>query len=451
VCIQEDVTESRKINERLSFQASHDALTGLYNRHEFERRLALAVRTAQEQGAEHTLCFLDLDQFKVVNDTSGHGAGDELLQQFAKLLQGQLRRGDSLARFGGDEFAILMENCPVPRAHAKAEVLRQMAEEFRFAWEDKTFRIGISVGLASVNSGSGNASDALRHADTACYMAKDAGRNRIRVYRADDDDLQGRGGDMHWLSRINHALENTGFVLFVQAVVRSDAEQAASAYEVLLRMRDADGGLALPGAFLPAAERYNLATRIDRWVIATLFDWIKLHQAELAPDTTFAVNLSGQSLGDTDLLGYLVDRFESGLVPGGRIKFEVTETAAIANLATAKTYIATLKAYGVEFALDDFGSGLSSFAYLKNLDVDYLKIDGMFVRDILNDPLDAAMVRSINDIGHVMGMQTIAEFVENEGILKEVGDMGVDFAQGYGVGRPRPIETLLARVEREAV
>jgi diguanylate cyclase (GGDEF)-like protein/PAS domain S-box-containing protein len=444
VWLEEDVTESRHSREQIAYQASHDALTGLLNRHEFERRLELSLLELGNGPREHALCFLDLDQFKIINDTVGHVAGDELLRQIAVLLGKHLRRRDHVARFGGDEFAILMEDCACDTARAKVEELRQAIEHYRFVWAERVFSLGVSVGVAPVNATVGSFSDALRHADIACYAAKDSGRNRIHVYQADDELLQQRSGEMLWAPRITRALERDRFVLFVQPIAPVRAREAPPMHEVLLRMVDDDGSLLLPGAFLPAAERFNLATRIDRWVVDRLMRWLDSHQASLVPGSIFAVNLSGASLGDAELLEHLVRRFESGVCTRVRIQFEITETAAIGNLSAARHFIERLRAFGVAFSLDDFGSGLSSFGYLKNLDVDYLKIDGMFVRDLLGDPVNVAMVKSINEIGHVMGKQTIAEFVEDAQVLAELRRIGVDYAQGYGIGRPMPIDDLLA-------
>ncbi|MDX1528121.1 MAG: EAL domain-containing protein [Gammaproteobacteria bacterium] len=443
VWLQEDVTEARANNEKLSYQASHDALTGLLNRHEFERRLSHARRTAEQENCEHTLCFLDLDQFKVVNDTAGHVAGDALLKQFAALLKQQLRRQDAIARFGGDEFALLMEHCSVEQARQKAESLRQIVESHNFSWEDQIFSVGVSIGLAPINSASGTPSDILRHADIACYAAKDSGRNRLNVYEPDDELLRMRSGEMLWARRISRALEFGGFTLFVQSVVSLREDDAPPTYEVLLRMTDDDGNLLLPGAFLPSAERFNLINRVDRWVIDEAFAWMKKNQTMIGDRLTLAINLSGQSLGDAELLSHLVDQFRSGVVSGECVTFEITETAAIANLDSAKQFISQLKQYGVTFALDDFGSGLSSFGYLKNLDVDFLKIDGMFVRDLIRNPIDAAMLKSINEIGHVMGKKTIAECVECAEVLERLKKIGVDYAQGYEIQRPFPIGDLL--------
>ena len=444
IAIIEDVTEARRINEKVSYQATHDALTDLINRGEFERILSELVESQASGTMHHALCFLDLDQFKVVNDTAGHVAGDELLRQLGRMLKNRLRQGDILARLGGDEFAILMEHCSAEQARHKSEEIRGWVEQFRFPWEDNTFAVGVSIGITEINAATTSSLDALKRADMACYAAKDAGRNRIHIYKDDDKLLMERSGEMHNVNRIKRALEEDRFVLYVQPIRPTGDRQQAVSYEILLRMFDDEGKLLPPGAFLPAAERYSLIGQIDHWVVDKVFSWIYQHPDEMASISGFSINLSGQSLGDDSLLGNIIRHLKTDRLPAGKIKFEITETAAIANLANANSFIASLKEFGVEFALDDFGSGLSSFGYLKNLQVDYLKIDGMFVKDMLVDPIDSAMVKSINDIGHVMGMTTIAEFVENDEVLKVLAELQVDFVQGYGIGRPMPIDELLS-------
>ncbi len=442
VAIQEDITESRRVNEELSYQATHDNLTGLINRREFERRLIRVVKTAEEENTSHALCFMDLDQFKILNDTCGHVAGDELLRQLGVLMREQLRKRDTLARLGGDEFAILMEHCGQEQAMRTAEDIRQLIEKFRFHWEEHIFNLGVSIGVTAIDKNSQNATEVLKNADTACYVAKDAGRNCIHLYQEDDELLTQRRGDFQRVQDIKDALEHDNFKLYVQPIISLTDESADRAYEVLIRMIDKKGKTILPGGFLPTAERYNLSTDIDLWVIDHVFQWLTGNQNKLTGIAHIAINLSGISLGSERLLGHLVKAFESGDIPAHLIKFEITETAAIANLSDAQVFIKSLKEHGCQFALDDFGSGLSSFAYLKNLPVDCLKIDGMFVKDIMHDPIDDAMVRSINDIGHVMGMTTIAEFVENHEIQQRLVDIGVDYGQGFGIGRPRPIDDI---------
>lgn len=442
--VGEDITEARRLSQQLSYEASHDALTGLFNRREFELRLNRALETAQVEGVEHAICYMDLDQFKIINDSCGHVAGDELLRQLAAELKDQLRTGDTLARLGGDEFGVLLENCPLKYAKRVAATLLQTIGDFQFAWDNKSFTVGASIGLVAVDSTNDNINDLLIAADSACYAAKDHGRNRVHVYQADDKELAQRHGEMQWVIRIKRALEQDRFRLFAQTIAPVDTDaNPGKHYEVLVRLVDEDGNIVPPGAFLPAAERYNISTSIDRWVLRATLDWLRHHTDHLAQLSMCSINLSGLSLGDEGFLDDVILEFSEFGIPPGKICFEITETAAISNLQLAIRFINKLRGLGCKFALDDFGSGLSSFAYLRNLPVDYLKIDGVFVKDIAVDSISLAMVKSINEIGHVMGMQTIAEFVEDDAILAKLAEIGVDFAQGYGIAKPAPIEELL--------
>jgi len=444
VTMQEDITESRRINAEITHQASHDVLTGLINRAEFERRLERVVQTAQEDNSTHALCFLDLDQFKVVNDSSGHVAGDELLRQLGTMLHSHVRQRDTLARIGGDEFAILMEHCGLEQATRTAEDVRALIEDFQFNWEDRSYRIGVSIGVSLISETSLNSTEILKQADLACYAAKDKGRNRVHIYHSKDDDLAQKEGDINWASRINEALNANYFTLYVQPIKPLSSIASNMNYEILLRLKERNGDIIPPGAFLPAVERYNLARKVDKWVVDNAFSWLADHLHKLDKIDHFSINLSGQSLGDEALLEHIITLLNNGTVPADKIVFEITETAAVNNLREATNFISILKSHGCKFSLDDFGSGLSSFAYLKNLRVDYLKIDGMFVKDILDDPIDAAMVRSINEIGHVMNIKTIAEFVENQEVQQQLEGIGVDFVQGYGISKPFPIDELLS-------
>ena len=431
---------------RLSYQAAHDMLTGLPNRREFEVRMERALASAREQDQAHTLCYLDLDQFKVVNDTCGHVAGDELLRQLAVLLSAKLRDRDTLARLGGDEFGVLLQNCTLEQAQPIAEVLRQMVKDFRFVWHDKSFVIGVSIGLVAITAESENLSNLLSYADAACYAAKDRGRNRVHVYQAEDTELVKRHGEMQWVTRITRAMEENRLRLYVQPIMPLFPDPDADVhYEMLLRMIDDNAQLVLPMAFIPAAERYNLMPSIDRWVISAVF--AAFHQ--LLPNahdgkSICTVNLSGHSLCDEYFLDFVERQFAINKIPYPAICFEITETAAITNLTEAIEFIRILKAKGCKFSLDDFGSGLSSFTYLKNLPVDYLKIDGAFVKDMETDPMDRAMVESINHIGHVMGLKTIAEFVESEVLLDHLKQIGIDYVQGDWIQAPQPLASLLA-------
>ncbi len=438
-----DVTEARELSEQLSYQASHDALTGLLNRRAFEQHLQQFLDTAVTERIEHVFCYLDLDQFKVINDTCGHVAGDELLRQLGQLLRETIRGRDKLARLGGDEFGILLERCSIKEAARVTTAVQNAVERFRFHWEEKSFNVGISIGVVPINEASENMAGVLSMADAACYAAKDAGRNRTHIYNPDDAELAKRRGEIHWVAEINRALEESRFLLYFQSIVPlSNHGDRSEGHELLIRMQDEDGRIIAPGAFLPAAERYNLATKVDRWVVSTAFEWFSRHREYLDRILLCSINLSGSSLGDDEFLKFVIEQFEEMKLPPEKICFEVTETAAIANLTNATHFINELKRRGCPFALDDFGSGLSSFAYLKNLPVDFLKIDGMFVKDIVDDPIHLAMVKSINEMGRVMGKKTIAEFVESDEIRAKLEELGVDYAQGFGIGRPQPLEEM---------
>jgi len=437
-------SESRQVKQKLSYQACHDALTGLNNRYEFERRAARLLATVKQDKSEHALCFMDLDQFKVINDTCGHKAGDEMLRQISIVLTNTVRHRDTLARLGGDEFGVLMEYCSIDDAYRVATSLQKAIQDFQFTWEGRIFKIGVSIGLAPIIDDMGSLTDLLKRADASCHMAKEKGRNRIHVYDTEDIEMAQRHGEMQWVARINQALEEDRFCLYAQTIVPLNGSTDKH-YELLIRMVGAKGEIIPPDAFLPAAERYNLMSKIDRWVIKRAFSLLANNPALQKEITFYSINLSGQSLTDPAMLEFIITQLKESGINGNNICFEITETAAISNLYTADRFIMALKQYGCQFALDDFGSGLSSFGYLKNLPVDYLKIDGMFVKDIVDDPIDRAMVKSINDIGHVMGMKTIAEYVENDEIRTILTEIGIDYAQGYGVGRPQAIDKLICK------
>ena len=442
VLVFRDVSHAQKMAMEMRYQATHDALTGLINRHEFERRLK-QVLERDEGAGEHTLLYLDLDQFKIVNDTCGHLAGDELLKQLTGLLQAKLRKNDTLARLGGDEFGLLLEKCSSGPALRLAEVLRQTVQEFRFVWEERVFSLGISIGLVTFSSGEQTFSDVLRMADTACFLAKDNGRNRVQLYSSDDKNLEKRRGEMGWVERLHKALDKQRFVLYSQRIMPlSGSSTNSNHYEILLRMKGENGELIPPMAFIPAAERYGLMPQIDRWVISNAFaQYASSHPSDRTKDTC-TINLSGASICDEHLYDFVVEQFKQSQVDPAGICFEITETAAIANLTQAVALIRKLKGLGCRFSLDDFGSGMSSFTYLKHLCVDYLKIDGAFIKGMISDPIDHAMVEAINHIGHVMKIQTIAEWVEDESFLEALRRIGVDYAQGYAIEEPRPAITL---------
>jgi diguanylate cyclase (GGDEF)-like protein len=431
----EDITVARQLSEQLSYQENHDTLTGLVNRREFERRAARMLSTVKQDNSEHALCFMDLDQFKVVNDSCGHTAGDEMLRQISSLLMNKVRHRDTLARLGGDEFGVLMEHCSIDDARQVATSLQKAVQDYQFSWQGRSFKVGVSIGLVPITETTTNLTQLLKDADATCYMAKDKGRNRIQEYHAEDSEMAERHGEMQWVERVNQALEEDKFCLYAQPIMPLDGG----------RMINENGEIVPPGAFLPAAERYNLISKIDHWVIEHAFVLLAENPAFLKQINFCSINLSGQSITENDFLGYIMTQLKDSGIQGEKICFEITETAAISNLSTAMNFISTLKGLKCRFALDDFGSGLSSFGYLKNLPVDHLKIDGMFVKNIIDDSIDHAIVKSINEIGHVMGMQTIAEFVENDTIKGMLKDIGVNYGQGYGIGIPQPFDELLGK------
>lgn len=449
VLVFRDVTEMRALSRQLAYQAAHDNLTGLLNRREFEARLEQLLARQRPSEGENWLCYVDLDQFKVINDTCGHLAGDELLKRIADAISFHVRETDVVSRMGGDEFAILLRRCPAAEAERIVERIRHAVHQLRFAWEHKTFSCSVSIGVVRFTATAGSLYDLLSAADTACYVAKDEGRNRVHVYSRHDDTQARHEGEMQWVHRINRALEESRFVLYYQPIEKLQNPDGRMRCELLLRMVDEDGEIVPPMAFIPAAERYNLMVRIDRWVVRrALWTFRELAIQPGVPECDFSINLSGQSLGDDDFLPLVLEELEQSGLPPECICFELTETAAIANLSRATRFIEALSARGCRFALDDFGSGLSSFGYLKNLPVNFLKIDGSFVRDIGHDPMDFALVESINQIGHVLGIETIAEYVTGPKIAELLRKMGVDYVQGHGIQPPAPLEDLLERLRR---
>lgn len=437
-----DITERKKAEEQLNYQSSHDSLTGLVNRREFERRTEQLLFTSKKQNQLHALCYMDLDQFKVVNDTCGHAAGDEMLRQISALLKEAVRDNDTLARLGGDEFGVLMEHCSPDNAYRVTRAIQAAIQEYQFVWENRTFRAGVSIGLVQITDKTNNLTELLKVADVACYMAKDKGRNRIHVHCDDDSELAKRQGEMHWVTRIQHALDEDRFCLYAQMIEPLE-KSSGKHFEILVRMIDEEGDIIPPGAFLPSAERYNLMRELDKWVIRNALSSLRNHPEFLNEIDFISINLSGQSITDERFLEFVLKEVRSLKDSAKKICFEITETAAISNLLLAGKFISELRKFGCRFALDDFGSGLSSFGYLKNLAVDYLKIDGAFVKDIVCDPIDRAMVKSINEIGQVMGMETIAEFVESEEIKTMLKEIGVDYAQGFAIHKPQPFIELL--------
>lgn len=433
----EDIDDAYKLSEMLSFQASHDEMTGLANRKVLESRLDQVIDSAQRERTEHAFAVLDLDQFMLVNDACGFEAGDELLRRVARRLRTVVRTRDTVARIGGDEFAVLMEDTDEARAREAVETIRRAVADCDFTWDGRRFPVSASIGMVIVDETSESVGAVFSMADTACFAAKDSGRDRVHVWLSDADETRTRTSQMRWATRINDALAGNRFELNLQPIRALRGTRRTAHFEVLLRMRDDLGRIVMPGDFLPAAERYSLSASIDRWVVQHAFEW--LADASVPVGVSCSINLSGQSIGHGGMLELIHACLDAGKVSPDRVCFEVTETAAVADLVSATRFIQDLRERGCRFALDDFGSGFSSLAYLKQLPVDYLKIDGAFVRDMANDSIDLAMVRSINDIGHVMGKQTVAEFVEDDATLQLLAGMGVDFVQGYVIGRPAPL------------
>ncbi|MEP1215710.1 MAG: EAL domain-containing protein [Marinobacter sp.] len=450
VMVFHDVSHARQLAAKVSHQASHDGLTGLLNRQAFEQRLRNLLEAPGGTDGSHCLMFMDLDQFKVVNDTCGHLAGDALLRTLGPVLQKHLRHSDLLARLGGDEFGVLLQDCPESVARRIAKALKEEVEDLGFTWGGKPFRVGLSIGQVNFSDDRWSLADLLTAADNACYLAKENGRNRIHLYRSDDQALANKFRQTQWVGRIREAFEEGQFLLHCQPIMpTSYASQAltdkeGAHFELLLRLLDKGGKLIPPMAFIPAAERFNLMVNIDQWVLGTAF--AQLAKAGTERVGTCTINLSGASLGDDGFLKFITNCFERFPVSPEVICFEITETEAIANLANARHIIQSLKTLGCRFSLDDFGSGMSSFGYLKNLPVDYLKIDGAFIKNLTNDPIDRAMVDAINNIGHVMGLKTIGEFVENSSTVRELLEIGVDYVQGYGIAKPEPLDTFLVNL-----
>jgi diguanylate cyclase (GGDEF)-like protein len=449
--MQERIDEA---TQQLRYQARHDVLTGLVNRREIEARLERALGDARENGTQHVFCYMDLDQFKIVNDTCGHHAGDALLRQLSLILRQRVREVDTLARLGGDEFGLLLENCSIVDARRMSQELLDSINAFRFVHEDKIFGLGVSIGMVAITAQTPSVESLLSASDSACFAAKDNGRNRIHLFEPEDGELARRQGEMQWIARIKQALEENRFCLYCQPILPLAAEQHQPRYfEILLRKIGDEGKIIPPMAFIPAAERFHMMPAIDRWVIRHAFSayrrLLDRHGSEV--QCVFTINLSGVSLGDPELLDYIMDQLILHGVPPTGICFEITETAAIVNLAQTMELIKTLKEVGCGFLLDDFGSGMSSFAYLKNLPVDFIKIDGTFVRDIATNPIDLAMVQSIHGIARAMQIKTIAEFVESAAAMEMLRAMGVHYGQGYHLGKPIPVEQAIEQLDRSSL
>jgi len=437
IIVFRDVSRTRELARKLVYQANHDSLTGVINRRAFDNKLGLAIRSAKTHAIEHSLLYLDLDQFKIINDTCGHDAGDQLLIQITSLLSNFLDSNDTLARLGGDEFGILLENCSLERAKVFANNLVDNIKHFKFSWQGIGFQLGVSIGIAYIDKYSESAVSILSAADMACYLAKDTGRNRFHVFNTSDTELMQRHGEMQWVSRLMQAFKDGDFVLFKQPVEPlTPNKYQQKHYELLIRLKHGNNKYILPSTFIPAAERYNIMPMIDRWVIRTAFK----RCFEFDSEASYAINLSGTSLNSETLLDYIKNELKTHSIPTERICFEITETAAIENLNKTAKLITELKTLGFKFALDDFGKGLSSYTYLSALPVDYLKIDGEFVSNIDNNPVYREIIKSVNHIGHLMGMQTIAECVEDHNTYLYLKELGVDYAQGFAFGTPEPLD-----------
>ena len=450
VIVSRDVTTERKLTKQLAWQACHDSLTALVNRREFENILQYILENERHYDKQYALLYMDLDQFKLVNDTCGHSAGDELLKQLSALLSTHIREADTLARLGGDEFGLILDGCPVDQALRVAKQLIGAVSDFRFVWKGKIFTLGISIGLVMLDEYSKDANTLLSAADAACFIAKDKGRNRVWLHHFEDKDVVQRHGEMEWAAKINSALERNGFTLHFQKVAPLVENKDGDYHEFLLRMVTEQGEVISPMAFIPAAERYGTMVAIDRWVVRNAFAWLHKQQKNFKPNDIFSINLSGQSLCDAEFLKFCVDEITSSRVTASCICFEITETAAIADWSHASEFVSVLRTKGCRFALDDFGSGMSSFGYLKNLAVDFLKIDGTFVTDMLKDPIDHVMVTAINQIGQVMGSKTIAEFVEDQETLQALLAVGVDYAQGFAIHKPQQLDPPLSKQDENS-
>ncbi|MGF1759004.1 EAL domain-containing protein [Photobacterium sagamiensis] len=446
--VGEDITSTRELEAKLKYQACHDYLTDLFNRNYFETELEKGLAEVRESGARHAMFYIDLDQFKVINDTAGHEAGDEALKQVALLLQGITLGKATLARLGGDEFAIILRHCSPDEAVSFGHNILLLLEEAEFFWQNTRFSFSCSLGIRLIDETAGSPQQVHAQADTACYAAKDEGRNRLHLYHPDDKELKRRELEMQYVNHIHKALAEKRFELYAQQIAPMACGSQKQHYEILVRMRNSDGSMVSPGLFIPAAERYNLAHLIDRYVVQEVIAWLRANPDAVAQLEMCSINLSGQSMGNRDFVNFLIEKIRTSGLPTEKLCLEITETAAIGNMSEAIQLFTQLKALGCLISLDDFGSGLSSFGYLKRMPVDIIKIDGMFVRDIADDEMDFAMVKAINELAKKMGKQTVAEFVENEAILTRLQSLGVDYAQGYYFGKPKPLAELVAELSQ---
>ena len=434
-----DVTELRGLAHQMSYQATHDALTGLVNRREFERRLEEAIESGHRGDGQHVLCYLDLDRFKLVNDTSGHLAGDSMLREVAKLLRDAVRDSDTVGRLGGDEFGTLLVGCPLDKARQIADDLCRAVGDYRFVWRDRIFNIGVSVGLVEISRESGTLEELLVAADTACYVAKKQGSGRVVVYSARDEAVARHTGEIQWLQRLQSALKENRFHLYHQVIVPAHGVEGGPAMEVLVRLRDEMGRELLPADFMRAAERYRLMGLVDRWVVQTTLAALGRGAIPVPANRSVAINISGQTLGDMQFLEFVVECLDSTGAAAAQVCFEITESAVVANLEQARRFVGVLHGMGCQFALDDFGSGVGSFSNLKNLPLDYLKIDGSFMRNLARDTVNQAMVTAMIKLARTLNFKVIAEQVEDTAALDAARRMGVDYLQGYAIGRPLPL------------
>jgi diguanylate cyclase (GGDEF)-like protein/PAS domain S-box-containing protein len=441
VLVMHDTSELRGLTRQMTYQASHDALTGLVNRREFERRLREAMDAAQTGDIAHALCYLDLDRFKVVNDTCGHTAGDNMLREVATIIKDAVRDSDTAGRIGGDEFAMLLVGCPLEKARQIADDVVRAVGDYRFVWKDKIFNIGVSIGLVEIGRGGGSIEDIMNSADSACYVAKKQGSVRVHVYSAQEEAKARHSGEIHWLQKLQNALRDNRFELYYQPIVHAQtAGVRGPALEVFARLEAENGQPAAPPAeFIRAAERYRLMPHVDRWVVQAVLSALGRGGMRLPPGRSVAINISGQTLGDAEFLEFVVDCFDHTGANPGDICFEVIESAVVANLDHARRFIAVLHGMGCEFALDDFGSGLSSLSTLKTLPMDYLKIDGSFIANLAVDTVNQAMVGAMIELSRSLHFRIVAEHVEDQSSLDTVKEMGIDFAQGFFIGRPQPL------------
>lgn len=442
VLLVETILRHRSATNRHSaYRSAHDKLTGLINRGEFQTRVERAIRHAQTQSVTHALLHIDIDRLKLVNDTCGQNAGDELLQELAQLLLSSVRKRDTLSRLGGDEFGMLLENCPLDKAVQIAANLVEAIGSFHFTRANNTFRQGISIGVVPIDRDSADSAAAMNAADSACYLAKESGRNQVQIAHLGNRRLQVRHGQMQWLSRLNTALAENRFTLYFQPIVPCASTTRHDKHvEILLRMIDEDGSIIAPGIFFPTAEKYDMSQDLDRWVIEHAMAWLAGESAGSNWPIRMTINLSAGSVGNQAMVNYIIEQAGLNAIDPARVCFEMSETSVTANLTAATSFMLTLRACGFRFSLDDFGNGLSSFTCLKKLPVDYLKIDGALVRDFMFDPVDRTMVRAINELGHLLGKQTIAKYVESLEVVDELKKIGVDHVQGYFYSQPQSLD-----------